>query len=495
MPDRIHGRRRWLALTVLCLGMVMIIIDGSVVYVALPSIRADLGFSETSLVWLVNAYILTFGGFQLLGGRLGDLYGARKVFLIGIVAFTLASLACGLATSQTTLIWARAVQGLGGAVVSTVSFALIINMFTEPGERAKVMGLCGLVFCAVGSVGVFLGGFITTSLSWRWIFLINLPVGALVCVLCLWLIPAPSRGASIGEDGAVAGKPHRSERLDVFGAVTVTASLVLAVYAVINGNEAGWTSKQTVGTLSAAMVSMAAFLVIELRVRAPLMPLGLFRSRALLIANIAAVLWAAATFAWGFMGTLYLQRVLGHNSMQVALAFLPANVVTAVVALTFSARIVSRFGIRIPFAVGLLLGALGLALFAGAPVNGNVLTDVLPGMTLLGIGSGIFFNPLLLAAMSGVDPKDSGLASGLLGTSSMMGGALGLAVLASAAAAWTQKLTISGVEPLAALNGGYHLAFAIGAVLASAAAVIGIVLLPSGRADRLSPPQSAGITP
>jgi EmrB/QacA subfamily drug resistance transporter len=482
MPDTIHGRRRWLALTVLCLGMAMIVIDGSVVYVALPSIRADLGFSETSLVWLVNAYILTFGGFQLLGGRLGDLYGARNVFLTGIVGFTLASLACGLATSQTTLIWARAVQGLGGAVVDAVAFALIINMFTEPVERAKVMGLCGLIFCAVGSVGVFLGGIITTSLSWHWVFLINLPVGVLVYVLCLWLIPAPR---------AVA-RPPRKERLDVFGAATVTASLVLAVYAVINGNEAGWTSRQSVGMLSVAVVLMALFLVIESRVRAPLVPLGLFRSRALLIANIAAVLWAAATFAWGFMGTLYLQRVLGHNAVQVALAFLPANVVTAVVALGFSAKIVSRFGIRIPFAVGLLIGALGLALFAGAPVNGNVLTDVLPGMTLLGIGSGIFFNPLLLAAMSGVDPKDSGLASGLLGTSSMMGGALGLAVLASAAAAWTQRLTISGAEPLVALNGGYHLAFAIGAVLAATAAVLGVVLLPSGDADKLSLQQSVG---
>jgi EmrB/QacA subfamily drug resistance transporter len=486
MPDAIHGRRRWLALTVLCLGMVMIVIDGSVVYVALPSIRADLGFSETSLVWLVNAYILTFGGFQLLGGRLGDLYGARNVFLTGIVGFTLASLACGLATSQTMLIWARAVQGLGGAVVDAVAFALIINMFTEPGERAKVMGVCGLIFCAVGSVGVFLGGIITTSLSWHWVFLINLPVGALVYVLCLWLIPAPD---------AASGTPPRAQRLDVFGAVMVTGSLVLAVYAVINGNEAGWTSRQSVGMLSVAVVLMALFLVIESRVRAPLVPLGLFRSRALLIANIAAVLWAAATFAWGFMGTLYLQRVLGHNAVQVALAFLPANVVTAVVALGFSARIVSRFGIRIPFAVGLLLGALGLALFAGAPVNGNILTDVLPGMTLLGIGSGIFFNPLLLAAMSGVEPKDSGLASGLLGTSSMMGGALGLAVLASAAAAWTQRLRISGAEPLVALNGGYHLAFAIGAVLAATAAVLGVVLLPAGGVDKLSPHQSGGITP
>ena len=481
MPDGIHGRRRWLALTVLCLGMVMIVLDGSVVYVALPSIRADLGFSETSLVWLVNAYILTFGGFQLLGGRLGDLYGARKVFLIGIVAFTLASLACGLATSQTTLIWARAVQGLGGAVVDAVALALIMNMFTDPGERAKVMGVCGLILSAVGSVGVFLGGIITNSLSWHWVFLVNLPVGALVYGLCLWLIPAPR---------AVVGK-LREGRLDVLGAVTVTTSLVLAVYAVINGNDVGWVSAQSTGMLSAAVVLMALFLLIESRVRAPLVPLGLFRSRALLIANIAAVLWAAATFAWGFMGTFYLQRVLGHNAMQVAIAFLPANVVSAVVALGFSAKIVNRFGIRAPFAAGVLLGALGLALFAGAPVNGNVLRDVLPGMTLLGIGSGIAFNPLLLAAMSGVEPKDSGLASGLLGTSFMMGGSLGLAVLASAAAAWTQRLSNSGAEPLVALNGGYHLAFAMGALLAAAAAVMGGVLLPAQGADKLSPQQSA----
>jgi EmrB/QacA subfamily drug resistance transporter len=475
MPDTIHGRRRWLALSVLCLGMLMIVLDASVVNVALPSIRADLGFSETSLVWLVNAYILAFGGFQLLGGRLGDLYGTRKVFLIGIVGFTLASLACGLATSQTTLVWARAVQGLGGAIVNTVALALLVNMFTEPDERAKAMGVCAFVWCASGSIGVFLGGIVTTLLNWHWIFLINLPVGALVYVLCLWLIPAP---------GTVVGKPALAERLDVFGAVTVTGSVVLAVYAVINGNDAGWTSKQSVGMLSAAMVLMVLFLVIESRVHAPLVPLRLFRSRAVLIANIAAVLWAAATFAWGFMCTLYLQRVLGHNAMQVALAFLPANVVTAVLALGF-ARIVSRFGIRAPFVFGVLLGALGLALFARAPVNGSVLTDVLPGMTLLGIGSGIAFNPLLFAAMSGVETKDSGLASGLLGTSSMMGGALGLAVLASAAAAWTEKLTVSGAEPLVALNGGYHVAFAIGAALAATAAVLGVVLLPSGRAVQL----------
>jgi EmrB/QacA subfamily drug resistance transporter len=483
MPDRVHGSRRWLALIVLCLGVVMIVLDSTVVNVALPSIRADLGFSETSLVWIVNAYVLTFGGFMLLGGRLGDLYGARRLFLIGIVAFTLASLACGLATSQAPLIWARAVQGLGGAVVDAVSLSLIMNMFTEPGERAKAMGVYGFVCSAGGSIGVLLGGVITSSFNWHWVFLINLPLGVLVYLLCSWLVPAARA------EGSGAG------RLDLSGALTITASLMLAVYAIVHGNEAGWISKQTIGMFSAAVGLMAVFLVIESRVRDPLVPLGLFRSRLLVVTNIAAALWAAAGFAWFFICALYLQRVLGYNAMQVAMTFLPANLIMAALSLGFSARIVNRFGIKMPFAAGLLLAAAGFALFAGAPVKADVLTDVMPGMALLAIGGAVAFNPLLLAAMNGVEPKDSGLASGLLNTSSMMGGALGLAILASAAAAWTQKLSASGAEPLVALNGGYHVAFVIGAVFAAAAAALGLVWLPVGNAARLAPQESAGSAP
>ena len=479
MPDSIHCSRRWLALIVLCLGELMIVLDSTVVNVALPSIRADLGFSETSLVWVMNAYVLTFGGFLLLGGRLGDLYGADRLFLIGIVVFTLASSACGLATTQTPLIWARAVQGFGGAVVGAVSLSLIMNMFTKPGERAKATGVYGFVFSVGGSMGVLLGGAITTSFNWHWIFLINLPLGVLVFILFLWLVPATPRETSVDNESDVG-------RLDVFGAVTVTASLMLAVYAIVNGNEAGWASKQSVGIFSAAVVLMVVFVIIESRVRYPLLPLGLFGSPALSVANIANALWAAAMFSWFFICALYLQRVLGNNAMRVALAFLPASLVTAILSLGFSAKIVSRFGIKIPFAAGLLLGALGFALFAEAPVKGDVLTDVLPGMTLVGIGAGIAFNPLLLSAMNSVEPKDSGLASGLVNTSTMIGGALGLAILASAAASWTQKLSIAGAEPLVALNGGYHVAFAIGAVFAATAAALGIVLLPAGRVDRLS---------
>jgi EmrB/QacA subfamily drug resistance transporter len=445
----------------------MIVLDTTIVNVALPSIRADLGFSETSLVWVVNAYMLTFGGFLLLGGRLGDLFGHRRLFLLGIALFTLASLACGLANSQALLIAARAVQGLGGAVVSAVALSLIMLLFTEAAERAKAMGVFGFVMAGGGTIGVLLGGVLTDTLNWHWIFLVNLPVGAAVFALCLALVPA-GRG------------PTDAGRLDIAGAITVTASLMLAVYAVVNGNEAGWTSTQTLGPLAAAVVLLALFLTVEARVRAPLMPLGLFRLRNVATANIVGVLWAAAMFAWFFLSALYLQQVLGYSPMQVGLAFLPANLIMGAFSLGLSARLVTRFGIRSPLAAGLLLAAVGLALFARAPVDGSFALDVLPGMILLGLGAGIAFNPVLLAAMSDVEPSEAGLASGVVNTAFMMGGALGLAVLASLAAARTGDLLASGEAPLVALSGGYQVAFVIGAVFAAAAALLGAVLLRAG---------------
>ena len=453
-------RKRWLALLVLCLGVLMIVLDTTIVNVALPSIRTDLGFTETSLVWVVNAYMLTFSGFLLLGGRLGDLYGHRRVFLIGLTGFTLASLACGIATTQALLVAARAVQGLGGAVVSAVSLSLIMNLFTEPADRAKAMGVYGFVCAGGGSIGVLLGGLLTGTLSWHWIFLVNLPIGVVVYALCLALLPAAAGEAS-------------GQRLDVTGAVTVTLALMLAVYAVVNGNEAGWLSTQTLGLLGAGAVLMAVFLVVESRVKHPLMPLSLFGLRNIAIANVVGVLWAAAMFAWFFISALYMQQVLGYSPMQVGLAFLPANLIMAAFSLGLSAKIVMRFGIRRPLVLGLLTAALGLALFARAPVGGDVVLDVLPGMLLLGLGGGIAFNPLLLAAMSDVDPSDSGLASGVVNTAFMMGGALGLAVLASLAAARSDALTAAGAAAPAALTGGYHLAFAVGAVFAALAAICG----------------------
>jgi EmrB/QacA subfamily drug resistance transporter len=458
------SRTRWLALYTLCLASLMIVLDATIVNVALPSIREDLGFSETSLAWVVNAYLLTYGGFLLLGGRLGDLYGHRRLFLAGITLFTLASLVCGLSTTQGMLVAARTVQGLGGAVASAVSLSLMMTLFTEPTERAKAMGIFGFVAAGGGSIGVLLGGILTDLLNWHWIFLVNFPIGVLVVLLSLRLLP--------GERG-----PATSTRLDIAGAVTVTAALMLAVYAIVNGNQAGWTSVQTLGLLGAAAALLGLFLVIESRVPAPLVPLRLFKRRNISVSNAVGVLWAAAMFAWFFLSALYMQFVLGYSPLKVGLAFLPANVIMAAFSIGLSAKIVMRFGIRKPIAVGLSFAAVGMLLFVRAPVDGSFVTDVLPSMILLGIGAGMALNPVLLAAMGDVEPSEAGLASGLVNTSFMMGGALGLAVLASIAASRTHTLRLAGHGELSALTGGYHLAFVFGAVFAALAAVLGGCLL------------------
>ena len=460
----VDSRTRWLALVIVCLGDLMIVLDVTIVGVALPSIREDLGFSETSLAWVVNAYLLTFGGFLLLGGRLGDIFGHRRMFLIGIALFTAASLACGLATSQGLLVTARAVQGLGGAVVSAVALSLIVTMFTEPAERAKAMGVFGFVAAGGGSIGVLLGGILTDALDWHWIFLVNIPIGIAVFFLSLRVLPAGRGQAGEG-------------RLDVAGAVTVTAALMLAVYAIVNGNEEGWSSAQTLGLLAVAAALLGLFLVIEARVRSPLVPLGLFRLRNITVSNVVGVLWAAAMFAWFFLSALYLQLVLGYSPLQVGLAFLPGNLIMGILSLGLSAKLVTRYGIRLPLGVGLGLASLGLLLFARAPVDGNFVVDVLPSMILLGLGAGMAFNPLLLAAMSDVEQSEAGLASGVVNTAFMMGGALGLAVLASLAAARTDTLLAAGEGSLEALNGGYQVAFLVGAIFAATAAALGAALL------------------
>ncbi len=389
--DRNDSRRRWLALILLCGGTLMIVLDTTIVNVALPSIRQSLGFSETSLAWVVNAYLLTFGGFLLLGGRLGDLFGHRRLFLIGIALFTLASLACGLANTQHLLIVARAVQGLGGAIVSAVSLSLIMTMFTEPGERAKAMGVFGFVAAGGGTVGVLLGGILTDVLDWHWIFIVNLPVGIAVFAFCFVLLPS--------------GRGPAGVRLDVAGAVTVTAALMCAVYAIVNGNQAGWTSAQTLGLLGASVVLLLAFLGIEAKVASPLVPLSLFRLRDLTTANVIAVLWAAGMFAWFFLSALYLQIVLGYSPLRVGLAFLPTNLIMGAFSLGLSAKLVMRFGIRRPLSIGLSLAAVGLLLFARAPVGGSYVVDVLPSMILLAFGAGIVLQP---AAARGDERRRAG---------------------------------------------------------------------------------------
>lgn len=444
---------RWLVLIVLCLGVLMIVLDTTIVNVALPSIRADLGFSETSLVWVVNAYMLTFGGFLLLSGRMGDFFGQRRLFLVGIAAFTAASLVCGLATTQQQLVWARAVQGLGGAVVTAMALSLIMKLFNGQTERAKAMGVYGFVCAGGGSLGVLLGGVLTSLWSWHWIFLVNLPIGVLVYGLCMRLLPAHSAEL-------------RPQKLDIGGAISITTAMMLTVYAIVNGNEAGWASTRTLGLFALAGMLLVVFIVLQLRVTVPLMPLSLFRKRNMSVANVVAVLWAAALFAWFFMAALYMQFVLQYDALQVGLAFLPANVVMALFSLGISAWLVLRIGVRHTLIAGLVFAALGLGWFARAPLDGGFVADILPAMVLLGLGGGMVFNPLLLVAMNDVAPKDSGLASGMVNTAFMMGGAVGLAGFASVAGLVSQQVLAQGEVLAAALLAGYRLAFLLGAVTA-----------------------------
>jgi EmrB/QacA subfamily drug resistance transporter len=459
----LEARTRWLALYVLCLGDLMIVLDGTIVNVALPTIRDDLGFSQTSLAWVVNAYLLTFGGFLLLGGRLGDLFGQRKLFLVGIGLFTAASLGCGLSTSQEALVTMRAVQGLGGALVSAVAFSLVITLFTETAERAKAMGIFGFVLSGGGVAGVLAGGILTDLLSWHWIFLVNIPVGALVFFLSLRLLP-PVPGTAGG-------------RLDIAGAVTVTGALMLAVYAIVNGNDTGWLTAQTLGLLGAAVLLIAVFLLIESRIASPLVPLGIFRNRNLSTANVVGMVLAAGLFAYFFFSALYMQIVLDYTPLEVGLAYLPGTVLWGISSL-YSDRLVMRFGIKPPLLAGLSLMILGLMLFARAPVDGSWAVDILPATLALGLGAGIAFNPILLAAMNDVGPHESGLASGVVNTAFMMGGALGLAILAALSAAETAGALAGGAAMPAALNEGYQLAFLLGAVCAAVAGALAFLLRP-----------------
>jgi EmrB/QacA subfamily drug resistance transporter len=469
-------RSRWLALYVLCLGDLMIVLDSSIVNVALPSIQSDLGFSQSALAWVVNAYLLTFGGFLLLSGRLGDLIGSKRVFQGGVVSFTVASVACGLAPSSELLVIGRAIQGLGGAAVSAVALSLIMGLFSDPAERAKAMGFFGFVMSGGGAVGVLLGGVLTGLFSWHWNFLVNVPVG-----IGVWIFA----GRILPEDEAVPG----AGRLDVPGAVLVTSALMLSVYAIVGGNDAGWTSGRTLGFLGASAALLVLFVVREARVANPLVPLRLFTLRNVAVSQVVGVLWAGAMFAWFFLAALYLQQVLSYDALEVGLAFIPTSVVMAFCSLKISDRLVMRFGIRPPLTVGLLLAAASLGLFSQAPVDGSFVTDVLPSMILLGAGAGIAFNPVLLAAMGDVEPHESGLASGVVNTSFMMGGALGLAVFVSLSTSRHDSLITSGRSQVEALNGGLQLAFAAGAVAALLAAVVGGVFLRPKPMAQMDPTQ------
>jgi EmrB/QacA subfamily drug resistance transporter len=457
-------RARWIALFVISFGNLMIVVDMTVVNVALPSIREDLGFSQASLAWVVNAYAITYAGFMLLGGRLGDLLGRRRLYIIGIAVFTLASLACGAATSSGWLVAARAVQGLGGAFVSAVGLSLIVGNFPDRTERVKAMGVWVFMMTAGSAFGVLLGGVISDTLGWQWIFLVNPPIGAVVIALCLLMIPRDRARAT-------------TARVDLAGAVTITGALLLLVYAIVNGNQDGWASPETIGRLCGAGALLAAFVVIESRVEDPLVPLRIFRLRNTVVACTILMLGNAGNFGWFFLLALYLQLVLGFSPLQIGLAFLPYMLIQSAFALGLSPRVVARFGVRGPVALGMCCNAVALVLFARAPVDGTFLVDVLPPSVIFAVGAGLVSLPLLFAATSDADPSETGLVSGLYTTAGMMGGALGVAILASVAAARSDALLDAGNGPLSALSGGYRLAFLFGAAFALAAAVIGGTLL------------------
>ena len=478
----LDDNRKWLALYLLCLGDVLIVLDSTIVNVALPSIQADLGFSDATLAWVVNAYLLTFGGFLLLGGRISDLFGRRRLFLIGLVLFTAASAACGLAGSQEFLVAARAVQGFGGAIVSVVALSLIMTIFTETAERAKAMGVFSFVLSGGATAGVLLGGVLTDLLAWNWIFLVNVPVGITVFLLTLRILPDDRPDAD-------------DRRLDLAGAVTVTAAVMLGNYAVINGNENGWGSTETVALLAASAALLAFFLVLESRVSKPLMPLALFRLRNIRVANVVGVLLAASMFGWFFLSALYLQLVLGYSPLEVGLAYLPSTLIMAAGSIALSDRLVMRFGVKPPIVAGMTCFAIGLLWFARAPADGSFVVDVLPAMIVMGVGGGITFNPILLAAMGDVAPSDSGLASGIVNTAFMLGGALGLAVLVSVADSRTQSLRDSGDGLAAALTGGYNTAFLVAAAFAVIGALGALLLRPVAPPVEAELPEEPAGTP
>lgn len=454
-------KARWVALYVLCTGMLMIVLDVTVVNVALPAIQDDLGFTNAGLAWVVNAYLIAFAGLLLLSGRLGDLLGRRRVLLIGLAVFTLASLLCGASQTQTELVLARFLQGIGGALASAVILGMIVTLFPEPAAQAKALGVYGFVASAGGAVGMLAGGVLTQVLSWHWIFLVNVPIGIATAVLVTRLVPA-DEGLGL-QDGA-----------DVPGAVLITGSLMCAVYALV-------APEPVLGLVAVGLLVM--FVWRQATAARPLMPLGLFRSRVTVGANVVQLLTVAGMFGMFFLCTLYVQRVLGWDALQIGAGFLPVSVVMGVMSLRFSDRAVARYGAQPTLLAGTVAAALGLLLFVFAPVHGVYLVHVLPGMTLMGLGMGVAFPALMALAMSDVRPQDAGIASGLVGTTAEAGGALGLAVLATLADHRTTALIAGGAGRPEALTSGYHLAFVVGTALLLLAAVVTATVLKGTAAE------------
>ncbi|MBA3301073.1 MAG: MFS transporter [Thermoleophilaceae bacterium] len=469
LDQDVPDRNRWIALYVLCAGMLMIVLDVTVVNVALPSIQDDLGFSQGSLAWVVNAYLIAFGGLLLLAGRFGDLVGRKSVFMAGLGVFIFASLLCGLAQSQELLVAARFIQGVGGAMTSAVILGMIVTMFPQPREQAKAIGVYAFVASAGGSIGLLAGGVLTQAINWHWIFFVNIPIGIATAFLAVRLLER--------DEGIGLGKGA-----DILGAVLVTSALMLGTYTIVKpAADEGWGSSLTLGLGAVSLALLAAFVVREATAANPLMPLRIFRSRNVAGANVIQALMVAGMFGMFFLGSLYLQRVLGYDALEIGLAFLPVTIVMGTLSVRYSERLVMRFGPKPTLIPGLVLIAAGLLLFTQTPVDGSYVPHIMPPMILFGLGAGLSFPALMTIAMSGATQEDAGLASGLVNTSAQVGGALGLAVLATLSSTRTETLRDAGDAVAEGLNGGYHLAYLIGAGLVVVALVIAVTVLEPGR--------------
>ena len=463
-------RRRWLALYTLCVGMLMIILDGTIVNVALPSIQDDLGFSQANLAWVVNAYLIPFGGLLLLAGRIGDLIGRKRVFTIGLGLFIVASALCGLAQSQETLIGARFLQGIGGALTSSVILGMIVTMFPGKREQAKAIGVYSFVAASGASLGLLAGGVLTEAINWHWIFFVNVPFGIAAMVLASRLVDTDE---GIGLDKGA----------DVPGALLITGGLMLTVYTIVEAVDYGWGSLETLGLGAVALALLAGFVARQTSAATPLMPLRVLRSRNVSGANAIQVLMVAGLFGMFFLGALYLQRVLGYGPVEVGLAFLPVAVLIAVMSLQVTDKLVLRYGARSTLLAGLTFVLAGLLLFTRVPVDGEYVTDVLPTMLAFGVGAGLSFTALMSLAMSGATPADAGVTSGLVNTTQQIGGALGLAVLATLSTDRTNGLLADGAGRASALVDGYQLAFVIGAGFVALGIALAAVVLERVESD------------
>jgi EmrB/QacA subfamily drug resistance transporter len=463
---------RWLSLMILCTGFLLIVVDMTIVNVALPSIQRDLGFSQSGLAWVINAYLIAFGGFLLLAGRLGDLAGRKRVYLIGLAIFTGASVLCGLSFSQPMLIAARFIQGIGGAVSSAVILAMIVTLFPKPDELAKAFGIFSFIASAGAAIGLLAGGLITQAVSWHWIFFVNVPIGLITATASIRLI-ASDRGI-----GARKG-------MDVLGAVLITVSLMLAVYAIVQSSDYGLGSFRTLGLGGLALGLLAAFLVRQARARNPILPLRIFGSRKLSAANVVQALMSSAFLGFFFIASLDLQRVMGYGPMAIGLAFLPVAVVMGLFSIRFSAQLINRFGPLAVLVSGQVVIVVALATLGLEPVNATYTLHLLVPLALLGLGGGLSFPSLTIIAMADARPSDSGLASGLLNTTGQVGGALGLAVLATLAGARTYDLIRNGAGATAALAGGYHMSWLVGAGTIAITLALTMALLRAGTSVQL----------